>query len=158
MGFEDIMIDVSRRRYEARHRLRQVFSDTVAAVLMIAAALVAIVMANTALSEPLHHLMMTPIGFTFGDTFVGLTLELFVNDLLMAVFFLLVGCDLKYQMTVGALAQPKQAILPMVAAVGGVCGPCPDLPRAQPGRYPARLGHPHRHGHRLCAGGHVAAG
>lgn len=117
------MIDVSRRRYEARHRLRQVFSDTVAAVLMIAAALVAIVMANTALSEPLHHLMMTPIGFTFGDTFVGLTLELFVNDLLMAVFFLLVGCDLKYQMTVGALAQPKQAILPMVAAVGGVCGP-----------------------------------
>ena len=123
MGIENVMIDVSRKRFEARRKLSQIFSDTASAALMILAAVVAIVLSNTALYEPLHHAMMTPIGVSVGERFVGLPLEVIVNDLLMAVFFLLMGCDLKYQMTVGALAQPKQAILPMVAALGGVAGP-----------------------------------
>ena len=123
MGIENVMIDVSRKRFEARRKLSQIFSDTASAALMILAAVVAIILSNTALYEPLHHAMMTPIGVSVGERFVGLPLEVIVNDLLMAVFFLLMGCDLKYQMTVGALAQPKQAILPMVAALGGVAGP-----------------------------------
>lgn len=123
MGLESVMIDVSRKRFEAKRRMREIFSDTAAAALMIIAAVVAIVLSNTALYETLHHAMMTPIGITIGGTFIGLSFEVIVNDVLMAFFFLLVGCDLKYQMTVGALAQPKQAILPMVAALGGVAGP-----------------------------------
>ena len=123
MGIENVMIDVSRKRFEARRKLSQIFSDTASAALMILAAIVAIVLSNTALYEPLHHAMMTPIGVSVGERFIGLPFEVIVNDLLMAVFFLLMGCDLKYQMTVGALAQPKQAILPMVAALGGVAGP-----------------------------------
>jgi NhaA family Na+:H+ antiporter len=52
-----------------------------------------------------------------------LPIEAFINDALMAVFFLLVGIELKYEMTVGPLRKPRQAALPMLAAVGGVAVP-----------------------------------
>ena len=58
-----------------------------------------------------------------GRLSVSLTVEQFVNDFLMAIFFLLVGIELKYEMTVGQLRRPRQAMLPMLAAVGGVCLP-----------------------------------
>ena len=58
-----------------------------------------------------------------GNLTAGLTVELFVNDFLMAIFFLLVGIELKYEMTVGELKNPRQAMLPMLAAVGGVVVP-----------------------------------
>ena len=75
--------------------------------------------------------MPTRPSITFGDPAVcglgnltaGLTVELFVNDFLMAIFFLLVGIELKYEMTVGELKNPRQAMLPMLAAVGGVVVP-----------------------------------
>lgn len=46
-----------------------------------------------------------------------------INDILMAVFFLLVGLEIKYEMTVGELTNIRQAILPIVAACGGVLAP-----------------------------------
>lgn len=123
MARESIYIDVTQKRYEKKSRVMALLSDTAAAIIMIVAAIVALILTNVGFHDPLHELMMTPIGFYVGDTFMGMTVELIVNDLLMAFFFLLVGCELKYEMTVGALAKPKQAILPMVAALGGVCGP-----------------------------------
>ena len=123
MAANDIFIEVTQKRYDKRSKIEAMLTNTTAALLMIGAAIVALILTNVGFHEPLHHFMETPLGFYWGDTFIGLTVELFVNDLLMAVFFLLVGCELKYEMTVGALAKPKQAILPMVAALGGVCGP-----------------------------------
>ena len=116
----DILIDVSAKRAEKHVRLMSRLTGTVSALVMIAAAIVALILTNVGFHEPLHHAMETPLGFYVGETFVGLTFEQVVNDLFMAFFFLLVGCELKYEMTVGALAKPKQAILPMVAALGGV--------------------------------------
>ena len=123
MPTESILIETSARRHLHGRALLEHMSGTVAALVMIAAAAVALVLTNIGFHEPLHHAMMTPVGITVGETFIGLTFEQIVNDLLMAFFFLLVGCELKYEMTVGALAKPKQAILPMVAALGGVLGP-----------------------------------
>lgn len=123
MASETVFIDVTQKRRERRGKVEALLTNTTAALLMIGAAIVALVLTNVGFHEPLHNFMQTPLGFYWGDTFVGLTVELFVNDLLMAFFFLLVGCELKYEMTVGALAKPKQAILPMVAALGGVCAP-----------------------------------
>ena len=120
---ENILIEASARRHARARALLARMSGPVAALVMIAAAICALVLTNVGFHEPLHHAMMTQVGVTVGGTFVGLTFEQFVNDLLMALFFLLVGCELKYEMTVGALAKPKQAILPMVAALGGVLGP-----------------------------------
>lgn len=123
MATENVFIDVTQKRAEKRKKLDGILNNTTAALLMIGAAIVALILTNVGFQEPLHEFLETPLGLYVGDTFIGLTVELLVNDLLMAFFFLSVGCELKYEMTVGALAKPKQAILPMVAALGGVCGP-----------------------------------
>lgn len=123
MTDQDILLDVTQRRLERRQRVRSHLTGTAAAVLMIAAAVAALVLTNVGFHDVLHDAMTMPVGVYVGDLFIGMSLEHFVNDLLMALFFLTVGCELKYEMTVGALARPKDAVLPIVAALGGVCGP-----------------------------------
>ena len=112
------------RRVERRGAIRQITSNgTIAAATMVAAAVLAVIVANTPAYEPVHHFFETPIGLIVGGWSATMTLEQFVNDFLMAIFFLLVGIELKYEMTVGQLRYPRQAALPMLAAVGGVVGP-----------------------------------
>ena len=112
------------RRLERRGALASVTgSGTVAAGVMVAAALLALVIANTPLYEVVERLLALPLEVGVGPFAVSLTVEAFVNDFLMAVFFLLVGIELKYETTVGQLRRPRQAILPMLAAVGGVTAP-----------------------------------
>ncbi len=98
-------------------------NGTISAAVMIAAALAAVICANTPLYEPLHAWFELPVVIGAGGWELSLTFETFVNDFLMAVFFLLVGIELKYEVTVGELRQPRQALLPMLAAVGGVVMP-----------------------------------
>ena len=113
-----------RRRLERRSVLERITSNgTIAAAVMIVAAVAAVVCANTELYEPLHEWFARPVVIGIGGWEFSLTFELFVNDFLMAIFFLLVGIELKYEMTVGELRRPRQAMLPMLAAVGGVVVP-----------------------------------
>ena len=112
------------RRLVRRTRQQKVTSNgTVAAAVMVLAALLAIVVANSPAYYPVREVLETPLALTVGGLTAGLTVEAFVNDFLMAVFFLLVGIELKYEMTVGQLRRPRQAAMPMLAAVGGVCVP-----------------------------------
>ncbi|HJA28667.1 MAG TPA: Na+/H+ antiporter NhaA [Candidatus Olsenella pullicola] len=112
------------RRLERRSALRTVTgSSTVAAAVMVVAALLALAVANTPLYEGVEYLLALPLEVGVGRLTVSLSVEQFVNDFLMAIFFLLVGIELKYEMTVGQLRRPRQAMLPMLAAVGGVCAP-----------------------------------
>ena len=112
------------RRLERRSALSRVTSNgTVAAAVMVAAALLALVVANTPVFEGIEWLLAQPLVVGAGPLTVSLSVEAFVNDFLMAVFFLLVGIELKYETTVGQLRRPRQAALPMLAAVGGVCAP-----------------------------------
>lgn len=112
------------RRLERRNSLEALTDNgTVAAAVMVLAALAAVICANSALYEPLEHLLKTPISVGIGGFVASISLERFVNDLLMSIFFLLVGVELKYEMTVGQLRHPRQAALPMLAAVGGVIMP-----------------------------------
>lgn len=112
------------RRHARSSQISKVTSDnTIAAATMVFAALLAVMVANSFLYEPLHHIFMTPIGIKLGRFMLTMTIEAFVNDFLMAIFFLLVGIELKYEVTVGQLRRPRQAILPMLAAVGGVVVP-----------------------------------
>ena len=107
-----------RRRLERRSVLERITSNgTIAAAVMIVAAVAAVV------CEPLHEWFARPVVIGIGGWEFSLTFELFVNDFLMAIFFLLVGIELKYEMTVGELRRPRQAMLPMLAAVGGVVVP-----------------------------------
>ena len=112
------------RRLERRGSLRRLTSSsTIAAAVMVGAALLALLVANSPLYEGVEHVLGLPLVVGVGRLHVSLTVEQFVNDFLMAVFFLLVGIELKYEMTVGQLRRPRQAMLPMLAAVGGVCVP-----------------------------------
>lgn len=112
------------RRLERRGSVRLLTSNgTVAAAVMVGAALLALLVANSPLYEGVEYLLALPLSVGVGRLSVALTVEQFVNDFLMAVFFLLVGIELKYEMTVGQLRRPRQAALPMLAAVGGVAVP-----------------------------------
>ena len=119
-----LMSDEQRLRIERRSVLDRITSNgTISACVMILAAIAAVICANTDAYDAIHEFIMRPVSIGIAGWEFTLTVELFVNDFLMAIFFLLVGTELKYEMTVGQLRQPRQAMLPMLAAVGGVIVP-----------------------------------
>ena len=119
-----LIAPAQRRRLERRNVLERITSNgTISALVMIVAAVVAVICANTPAYEAIHAFLQESVSLVFGPWSFSLSIELFVNDFLMAIFFLLVGIELKYEMTVGELRQPRQAMLPMLAAVGGVVVP-----------------------------------
>lgn len=112
------------KRTERRGVLHEITSNgTIAAAVMVGAALLALVVANGPAFEVVEEFLREPLEIGIGTHLVAMSVESFVNDFLMAIFFLLVGIELKYEMTVGQLRRPRQAALPMLAAVGGVCFP-----------------------------------
>ena len=112
------------RRLEQRSVFEDITSNgTIAAAVMVLAAILAVIVANSPAYEVVAHALETSVGFVIGPLTVEISLESFIDDGLMAVFFLLVGIELKYEMTVGQLRKPRQAALPMLAAVGGVAAP-----------------------------------
>ena len=98
-------------------------SATKAAGVMLLAAIAALAIANSGIYGQFEHLIHTQIGFVAGDSISTMSIAHIINDILMAVFFLLVGLEIKYEMTVGELTNIRQAILPIVAACGGVLAP-----------------------------------
>ena len=111
--------------HQARYRklIQFTHSSTKAAGAMLVAAVIALIVANSAAYEPFLEFWHTEVGFFFGDEFAGMSLAHVINDIFMAVFFLLVGLEVKYELTVGELTNIRQAILPIMAAVGGVLVP-----------------------------------
>ncbi len=83
----------------------------------------ALVWANSPWSESYHHLWETPVTIGFGSMALSKVLHHWINDGLMAVFFLIVGLEIKREILVGELASMKKAILPIVAAIGGMVVP-----------------------------------
>ena len=112
------------RRISQRSSLKKITSNsTIAAAVMVLAALIALVVANSPAHEVVREILEVQMSFSLGTIHAYMALEVFVNDFLMAIFFLLVGIELKYEVTVGQLRKPRQAMLPMLAAVGGVAVP-----------------------------------
>ena len=125
MAATEQLFNVRERKRFERHDIWERIAEngTISAAVMVYAAIAAVICANTDAYEAIHHFLETPLYVGLGNLTAGLTVELFVNDFLMAIFFLLVGIELKYEMTVGELKNPRQAMLPMLAAVGGVVVP-----------------------------------
>ena len=111
--------------HQARYRklIQLTHSSTKAAGAMLLAAVVALVVANAGAYEGFLAFWQTEVGVFFGSMEAEMSLAHIINDIFMAVFFLLVGLEIKYEMTVGELTNIRQALLPIVAACGGVVAP-----------------------------------
>jgi Na+:H+ antiporter, NhaA family len=92
-------------------------------ILLLAVTAVALVWANSPWSEGYHHLWETPITLGVGGWALRTTLHHVINDGLMAVFFFVVGLEIKREMLAGELASLRRAALPMVGALGGMVVP-----------------------------------
>ncbi len=83
----------------------------------------ALAIANSAWAEDYHHFLETKVRIGFGEHASAITLHHLINDGLMAIFFFLVGLEIKREILVGELATFRKALLPAVAAVGGMAAP-----------------------------------
>lgn len=125
-SYKDRVVYNTKSRFHARRYLKLLHfthSSTKAAFIMLLAAVAALVVANTGAHEPFLEFWETEFGVFFGHNEVGLSLAEIINDIFMAIFFLLVGIEIKYEMTVGELTNIRQALLPIIAACGGVIAP-----------------------------------
>lgn len=97
--------------------------DAVGGVILLLAAVLAMIAANTILSDAYNALLHSTFAVTLNDISLSKPLHHWINDGLMAIFFLLVGMEIKREMLEGHLASRQQAMLPIVAAIGGVVVP-----------------------------------
>lgn len=92
-------------------------------LLLLVAALFAIGLDNSPLAPLYDSLLTTPFFVGIGEWALNKPLILWINDLLMAIFFLLVGLEIKREVLEGKLADPKAAALPLAGAIGGMAVP-----------------------------------
>ncbi len=98
-------------------------SEAAGGVVLMAAAALALVAANTPLDGPYEHLRHLPLGVTLAGRSFGMSFQHWVNDGLMALFFFYVGLEIKRELRTGQLAGLGRAALPALAAVGGMAAP-----------------------------------
>ena len=111
-------------RLRPRSALREFLTGEAAGgVLLIVAAALAMVVANSSFGEAYRHLLHAPIGPTLTSKLGPMTAHLWINDGLMAVFFLLVGLEIKREFLDGRLASWPRRRLPMIAAIAGMAVP-----------------------------------
>lgn len=97
--------------------------EAASGILLILATIVALIWANSPWSAAYNSLWHTNLTFSFGDFAISKDILHWINDGLMAVFFFVVGLEIKREVLVGELSSPRQAILPIVAAIGGMALP-----------------------------------
>ncbi len=97
--------------------------ESFSGILLFAAAALAMAMDNSSLSWLYDAILQTKAGVRIGQVGLEKPLLLWINDGLMAVFFLLVGLELKREFTLGQLSTRQQRILPAIAAAGGIAVP-----------------------------------
>ncbi len=97
--------------------------ESASSIVLLFAAVVALVLSNSPLAGFYDHLLTLPFGVTLGG--IGLTkpLILWINDGLMAIFFFLVGLEIKREILEGELSSAAQLALPGFAALGGMAAP-----------------------------------
>lgn len=111
-----------RRTLHRRVRLKRLLNnETYSAFALIAATVAALVWAS--IGSSYEQIWGTEIGFTLGDFAFHLSMSEWVDEGLMALFFLMVGLDVRRELTLGELRTKERAVLPVVAALGGLAAP-----------------------------------
>jgi NhaA family Na+:H+ antiporter len=93
------------------------------ALLLLVGAVGAVVWANSPWASSYEQMLHAPLRLSLGDRALELDLRHWINDGLMAVFFFAVGLEIKREFLVGALADRRNAMLPIAAAIGGMVVP-----------------------------------
>lgn len=100
-----------------------IHNETTSSFVLMFAAVVAIYLANSFLQTTYTHFIHTPVSLHIGSWHLEMSMHHWVNDALMAVFFFVVGLELKREILVGELSDLRQAALPVIAAIGGMIAP-----------------------------------
>lgn len=135
MDFEDIAKGLAELKRPFESFLRRQASG---GIVLLAATFLALICANTPLRESYHHLWETKLSIGADSWGIKQSLHHWINDGLMAVFFFVVGLELKREFLAGELASLRKATLPVLAALGGMLVPAliylllvPNLPEAK---------------------------
>src|SRR5688572_3396029 len=97
--------------------------EAASGILLLVAAALALVWANSPWAASYGHLWHTPLGIRIGSFTFERTLEWFVNDGLMVIFFFVVGMEIRREIHCGELSEWRRAGLPAAAALGGMLAP-----------------------------------
>jgi NhaA family Na+:H+ antiporter len=98
-------------------------SEKVAGLLLVICTLISLIIANSTFGDGYMHFMHRHVDLSFGPILLDYSIEHWVNDGLMAIFFLMVGLEVEREIYVGELADFRKAVLPFGAAVGGMLLP-----------------------------------
>ncbi len=97
--------------------------QTTSGILLMLCAVVALIIANSPWSDAYGMVLQLPFTIGVEGFQLSKSIHHWINDGLMALFFFVVGLELKRELLVGELANPKQALLPIIAAIGGMLMP-----------------------------------
>src|SRR6478672_1173043 len=113
----------SKMKYVKQRTLAFFQHEAAGGIVLLPAAVLALIFANSPLPHAYQLLLETPGTVRIGEAGIDKHLIHWIDDGLMAVFFLLVGLEIKREMMVGALSSPARASLPAIAALGGMVVP-----------------------------------
>jgi len=102
---------------------RFVSLESSSTILLLAATIAALALANSPQHDAYEHLLHLPLALRVGSFALELSLGHFVNDALMAIFFFVVGMEIKRELVQGELSSPSRAALPVFGALGGMILP-----------------------------------
>lgn len=109
---------------EPQNILEEFFqSESAPGIALIIATVIALIVANSPLSRLYHDLLEVHIQVGFGGLVIDESLHHWINDGLMAIFFLLVGLEIKRELRFGELSSIRSALVPVIAAAGGAALP-----------------------------------
>lgn len=97
--------------------------EAASGILLLLAAAIALIWANSAWSQHYYDLWHLPLGIRIGEWSYSQSLHFWINDGLMTLFFLVVGMEVRHELHAGSLRDKRQAALPVFAALGGVLVP-----------------------------------
>ena len=97
--------------------------EAASGLVLLFAAILALIISNSNLSNLYYETLETKFLLGFGNIGLNLTIIHWINDVLMAIFFFLVSLEIKREFIQGELSNPKQALLPIIGAVGGMVVP-----------------------------------
>lgn len=98
-------------------------NSTSSGIVLFISALIALILSNSPWAHQFESIWKTPLSISLGDMTINKDLHHWINDGLVAIFFFVIGLELKREILAGELSDPKNAIMPLAAALGGMLLP-----------------------------------